>query len=57
LLLNGAFAEHTSRYDDHNALVEEAFLGASGQLVLNEKRWAMHSRRYDTHNALVEEVY
>jgi hypothetical protein len=37
--------------------VEEAFLGASGEPVLNDKGWAKHTRRYDDKNALVEEAY
>lgn len=57
MLLKGAYAEHQSRYDDHNALIEEAFLEASGEPVLNEKGWAKHTRRYDDNNALVEEAY
>ena len=38
-------------------MVEEAFLGASGEPVLNDKGWAKHTLRYDDKNALVEEAY
>ena len=52
-----AYAEHKSRYDDHNDLVEETYLGPGGEPVADEKGGPEHTRRYDEHNALIEEAW